>query len=390
MSQTNSIMNTYGSPTIEFDHGEGVWLFDRDGKKYLDALSGIGVCALGHAHPAVTKAICEQAEKLVHTSNLYHIGTQQKLADKLTAVSGMDNVFFANSGAEANEAAIKMARLYGSNKGINTPKIIVFETAFHGRTLATLSAGGNEKIKQGFGPLLEGFVRCPYNDVDAVKALSEDKDIVAILVEPIQGEGGLNVPDADYLTQLRAISDANNWLLMLDEVQTGNGRTGQYFAYQHFDWLPDIVTTAKGLGNGMPIGACLAQGKAAELFQPGHHGSTYGGNPLASAAALATVTTLTDAGFVDNAAKMGTYIQDQFKQKLAQNDKVVDIRGLGLMIGIEIAQPCTELVQKAMDRGFLINVAAGKVIRLLPPLIIDQDQADTLIAVICELIQELD
>ena len=390
MSQSNSIMNTYGSMAIEFDHGEGVWLFDRDGNKFLDALSGIGVCALGHAHPTVTQAICEQAGKLVHTSNLYHIGTQQKLADKLTQVSGMDNVFFGNSGAEANEAAIKMARLYGSNKGISSPKIVVFETSFHGRTLATLTAGGNEKIKQGFGPLVEGFVRCPYNDVEAVKALSNDQDIVAILVEPIQGEGGLNVPAADYLTQLRAIADTNDWLLMLDEVQTGNGRTGQYFAYQHFDWMPDIVTTAKGLGNGMPIGACLAHGKAANLFQPGHHGSTYGGNPLASAAALATVTTIADTGILANAETMGAYIQTQFKQKLAEHEKVMSIRGVGLMIGIELSQPCTELVQKAMDKGYLINVAASKVIRLLPPLIIDQTQADLLISTICDLIDDLD
>ena len=390
MSQSNSIMNTYGSMAIEFDHGEGVWLFDRDGNKFLDALSGIGVCALGHAHPTVTQAICEQAGKLVHTSNLYHIGTQQKLADKLTQVSGMDNVFFGNSGAEANEAAIKMARLYGSNKGISSPKIVVFETSFHGRTLATLTAGGNEKIKQGFGPLVEGFVRCPYNDVEAVKALSNDQDIVAILVEPIQGEGGLNVPAADYLTQLRAIADTNEWLLMLDEVQTGNGRTGQYFAYQHFDWMPDIVTTAKGLGNGMPIGACLAHGKAANLFQPGHHGSTYGGNPLASAAALATVTTIADTGILANAETMGAYIQTQFKQKLAAHEKVMSIRGVGLMIGIELSQPCTELVQKAMDKGYLINVAASKVIRLLPPLIIDQTQADLLISTICDLIDDLD
>lgn len=384
----SSIMNTYGSPAIEFDYGEGVWLFDRQGQRYLDALSGIGVCALGHAHPAVTKAISEQAAKLVHTSNLYHIGSQKKLADKLTQVSGMDNCFFGNSGAEANEAAIKLARLYGHNKGIAQPKVIVFESSFHGRTLATLSAGGNEKIKQGFGPLVEGFIRCPFNDINAVKALSNDSDIVAILVEPIQGEGGLNVPDNHYLTQLRDLCDQKGWLLMLDEVQTGNGRTGKYFAYQHYNWLPDVVTTAKGLGNGMPIGACLAHGKAAQLFQPGHHGSTYGGNPLASAAALATVTTLTDEGIIDNAANMGRYILEQFQQKLKDNSHVVSIRGLGLMIGIELDQPCTELVALAMEQGLLINVAAGNVIRLLPPLIITQQQADELIAGICSLIQQ--
>lgn len=390
MSAPSHIMNTYGSMAIEFDYGEGIWLYDRDGKQYMDALSGIGVCALGHAHPAVTQAISEQAAKLVHTSNLYHIGNQKKLADILTAASGMENVFFSNSGAEANEAAIKMARLYGSNQGIEKPEIIVFETSFHGRTLATLTAGGNEKIKQGFGPLVEGFVRSPYNNIEAVKALSSNKNIVAILVEPIQGEGGLNVPDADFLNQLRDISCANNWLLMLDEVQTGNGRTGKYFAYQHTRCLPDIVTTAKGLGNGMPIGACLAQGKAASLFQPGHHGSTYGGNPLACAAALATVNTLIDENIIENAATMGDYILQQFNEKLAQQQNVVNIRGKGLMIGIELAQPCTELVQLAMDKGFLINVAATKVIRLLPPLIINQQQADTLITAVCELIADME
>ncbi len=388
MSPSNSIMNTYGSMAIEFEHGEGCYLFDTQGHRYLDAISGIGVCALGHGHPIIAQAISDQAHKLMHTSNLYHIGTQQKLADKLTAVSDMDNVFFGNSGAEANEAAIKMARLYGHNKGINKPKIIVFESSFHGRTLATLTAGGNEKIKQGFGPLVDGFVRCPYNDAEAVKALSHDKDIVAILIEPVQGEGGVNVPSDGYLSALRDIADANDWLLMLDEVQSGNGRTGKYFAYQHFNWLPDIVTTAKGLGNGMPIGACLAQGKAAQLLKPGHHGSTYGGSPLASAAALATVTTITDNDIIANAEKMGKYIVAQFQQKLSQQSKVVSIRGCGLMIGVELDSPCTELVKKALDKGFLINVAATKVIRLLPPLIINHEEADSLINAICELIAE--
>ncbi len=393
-STKNTIMNTYGRLPVEFDRGEGLYLFDQQGNSYLDALSGIGVCALGHAHPAVTAAITAQAEKLLHTSNLYHINSQQTLADKLIQLSGMTNCFFSNSGAEANEAAIKIARLYGHKKGVKIPTILVFDSSFHGRTMATLSASGNRKIQAGFEPLVKGFIRAPFDDIEAVQNIAKNNnDVVAILVEPAQGEGGLNVPSADFLNQLRDICDDNEWLLMLDEVQTGNGRTGKFFAYQHNNILPDIVTTAKGLANGVPIGACLAQGKAADIFQPGNHGSTFGGNPLACAAALATVNTLVDEGFIDNAATMGQYFIDQFKEKLTSSNspdknKVQSIRGFGLMIGIELNQDCTELVSKALEQGVLINVTAGNVIRLLPPLIINQQQADKLIDVICQLIAD--
>lgn len=391
MSVENSIMNTYGRLPIEFEKGEGVYLYDQQGKAYLDALSGIGVCALGHAHPAVTKAICDQAGKLIHTSNLYQIGAQQELADKLTAVSGMDNCFFSNSGAEANEAAIKIARLYGHQKNIANPTILVFETSFHGRTLATLTASGNRKIQAGFEPLIKGFARAPFDDIEAVKNIAKtNKDVIAVLVEPIQGEGGLNVPATNFLSKLHAICEENEWLLMLDEVQTGNGRTGKYFAYQHAGIIPDIVTTAKGLANGVPIGACLAHGKAAEIFNPGNHGSTFGGNPLACAAALATVTTITDEGYIENAAKMGKYLLDQFNQNLSEAENVTSISGLGLMIGIKLDKKCTAIVTQALEKGALINVVAENTIRLLPPLIINQKEADELVSIVCDLIKNFD
>ena len=391
MSTISSLMNTYNRLPVEFESGKGVWLFDQQGKKYLDGVSGVAVCALGHCHPAVTEAITAQANKLVHISNLYHIGTQEKLADKLTAISGMSNCFFSNSGAEANEAAIKLARLYGHKKGIDTPTILVFDSSFHGRTMATLTASGNRKIQAGFEPLVKGFTRAPYNDIEAVKNIAKsNSDVVAILVEPVQGEGGVSVPAWSFLTELRAICDANDWLLMLDEVQTGNGRTGKYFAFQHYDWLPDVVTTAKGLGNGVPIGACLAHGKAAELFHPGNHGSTFGGNPLACAVALATVNTLCDQGHVDNAARMGNYFLQQFQEKIGKHKLVKNIRGLGLMIGIELAKDCGSLTSKALEKGVLINVTNGNVIRLLPALIITEEEADQLIEAVCELVTEFE
>lgn len=391
MSTSTSLMNTYSRLPVEFLSGKGVWLYDENGKAYLDGVSGVAVCALGHCHPAVTKAIIEQANTLVHTSNLYHIRTQQALATKLTAISGMSNCFFSNSGAEANEAAIKLARLFGHQKGITTPTILVFDSSFHGRTMATLTASGNRKIQAGFEPLVKGFTRAPYNDIEAVKNIAKSNaDVCAILVEPIQGEGGVFVPNEDFLTELRAICDANDWLLMLDEVQTGNGRTGTYFAYQHYDWMPDVVTTAKGLGNGMPIGACLAHGKAADLFHPGNHGSTFGGNPLACATALATVNTLIEDDIIHNAATMGRYFIDQLTQKIGQHPNIKNIRGKGLMIGIELIKDCGSLTQKALDKGALINVTSGNVIRLLPALIINQDEADQLINVVCDLVAEFE
>ncbi|CAA0123912.1 Acetylornithine aminotransferase [BD1-7 clade bacterium] len=386
---SNSIMNTYGRLPVTFERGEGVWLFDREGNRYLDALSGIGVCALGHADPDVAEAISAQAKRLLHTSNLYQIDNQQALADKLTDISGMTNCFFSNSGAEANEAAIKIARKYGYEKGVKTPTIITFNQSFHGRTLATLTATGNSAIKQGFGPLPDGFIHLDYNNPEQVDALSDNPNIVAVFVEPVQGEGGLNVPDDTYLDELYKICRKNGWLLMLDEVQTGNGRTGTYFAYQHHDFIPDVVTTAKGLGNGVPIGACLAHGEAAGILVPGTHGSTYGGNPLATAAALTTVGRIYDGKLTDHTAQMGTYFLEQFKSRLADNNKVANIRGKGLMLGIELTEDCTQLVAEALNKGALINVTAGKVIRLLPPLIIQQEEADQLVDIVCDLIAGL-
>ncbi|HEY9032611.1 MAG TPA: aspartate aminotransferase family protein [Pseudomonadales bacterium] len=380
MSTSTAIMNTYARLPVEFSRGQGIWLYDQHNKAYLDALSGIAVCGLGHAHPAVTEAICRQAGQLLHTSNLYHISSQQRLAERLCAISGMDNVFFCNSGAEANEAAIKMARLFGHKKGIDIPNILVFDHAFHGRTLATLSASGNRKIQAGFEPLTKGFVRAPYDDLAAVETIAKNNpNIVAVLVEPVQGEGGVHIASAAFLDGLRRLCDEHDWLLMLDEVQTGNGRTGQYFAFQHHDWLPDVLSTAKGLGNGIPVGATFAHGKAAGLFGPGNHGSTFGGNPFATSVALATVTTLVDDGVVANAAQMGDYLLKGLQQRLGDKPFVRQIRGHGLMLGIELNRDCGELVGKALEQGLLINVTAGSVIRLLPPLIISTDEADQLL-----------
>jgi acetylornithine aminotransferase len=368
--------------------GEDCFLIDAQGNRFIDALSGIGTCNLGHCHPRVTEAISRQAETLVHTSNLYHITPQAELAEKLTRISGMDNVFFANSGAESNEAAIKIARLYGHHNQIKTPSIIVMEHSFHGRTMATLSATGNSKIQQGFGPMLDGFVRVPYDDVEAIKSVALQHDnIVAILVEPVQGEGGLHIPSDDYLTSLRQICDQQQWLLMLDEVQSGNGRTGQYFAFQHTDITPDVVTTAKGLGNGVPIGACIAGGKANGVFSPGNHGSTFGGNPLACAAANAVITTIEQDQLCQNATAMGDLLNRLFSEALATTNGVVEIRNKGLMIGIELDRDCPELVQQALEQRLLINVTAGNVIRLLPPLTITPQIAAEVVEVLTPLIQ---
>jgi acetylornithine aminotransferase len=373
-------MNTYGRLPISFSHGKGVYLYDSDGNEYLDAISGIGVNALGHAHPAVTAAITAQAGKLIHTSNLYGIEKQAALAQTLCKLSGMDNVFFSNSGAEANEAAIKIARLYGHNRGIENPSIVVMENAFHGRTLATLTASGNRKIQAGFEPLLGGFIRAPYGDIQSLQTIAANNPgVVAVLVEPIQGEGGVNVLPDSYLRELRELCDKQQWLMMLDEVQTGNGRTGAYFAYQHDGILPDVVATAKGLGNGLPIGACLAHGEAAKVFQPGNHGSTFGGNPLICAGAQAVVDTIIEQNLADNALQLGEYMLTQLQSRLADNPAVKAIRGKGLMIGIELDRPCGELVNLIREQGVLINVAAGNVVRLLPPLIIDRAQTDRLL-----------
>jgi acetylornithine aminotransferase len=372
-----SLMATYAPLPVTFSHGEGALLFDTAGRRYLDGLSGIAVTNLGHAHPAVTAAIREQAGRLLHTSNYYHIKAQERLADTLTRVAGMERVFFCNSGAEANEAALKLARLYGHQRGIDNPQVIVLEDAFHGRTLATLSATGNRRIQAGFEPLVSGFIRAPRDDMAAIHTIADNNpNIVAVLAEPIQGEGGVR-PLADaYLRDLRTLCNEKGWLMMLDEVQTGNGRTGSYFAYQGLGIAPDVVTTAKGLGNGVPIGACLARGAAAQVFSAGHHGSTYGGNPLACAAAQAVIDTLVGDELFQRAAQLGERLRAALTD--SAGDAIVDLRGRGLMLGIELAAPCASLMQSALDAGYLINVTAGNTIRLLPPLIMSDAQADEL------------
>ena len=382
-----ALMQTYGRLPVSFQRGEGAWLWDDQGNRYLDALSGIAVCGLGHAHPAVTAAIQKQAARLLHTSNLYGIPLQEHLAAALCAHSGMGKVFFCNSGAEANEAAIKLARFHGHQRGLDVPKIVVMENAFHGRTMATLTATGNRKAQQGFGPLLEGFIRIPYDDLKALdKLATTHDDIIAVLVEPVQGEGGIRVPGPDYLPGLRDRCDEHGWLLMLDEVQSGMARTGRWFAYQHADVLPDVLSLAKGLANGVPIGACLARGAAANVMQPGSHGSTFGGNPLAAAAAQAVVDTIAKQSLTARAAQLGQRLLVGFRDALESHSGVVDVRGRGLMIGIELDRPCAELVKHALERGLLINVTAGNVIRLLPPLILSDAEADELLERVNDLV----
>ncbi len=379
-------MPTYSRLPISFDRGQGVWLWDQNNNRYLDALSGIAVCNLGHAHPAVRDAIADQAGRLIHTSNIYGISNQEQLATHLADLSGMSSIFFSNSGAEANEAAIKLARLYGHQKGIDRPEIIVMESSFHGRTLATLSATGNPKVQQGFEPLVEGFVRVPFNNIDAVRNETSNQSIVAVMVEPVQGEGGVHIPDATYLQQLRTICDQNDWLLMLDEIQTGIGRTGKMFAYQHHDIIPDVCTLAKALGNGVPIGACMAHGKAANILTSGTHGSTFGGNPLACAAALAVLKILEDTDQIQKAAEMGQYLLTGLQNALSTHPEVMEIRGLGMMFGIQLKSDCTALVNQALQLNTLINVTAGNTIRLLPPLILEHSQADQLVDTLTQLI----
>ncbi|HEY7986641.1 MAG TPA: acetylornithine transaminase [Methylophilaceae bacterium] len=386
------LMNTYNSQPVTFVKGEGAWLWDTEGKRYLDALAGIAVNGLGHAHPKLVAAVSEQAGKMIHVSNIYHTLEQQRLADKLAAVSGMDKVFFCNSGCEANEAAIKLARLYGHGKGIELPAIIVMEQSFHGRTLATLSATGNRKAQAGFEPLVPGFVRVPFDDLDAINiVVKNNPNVVAVLVEPIQGEGGINIPkDSErYLSGLRAICDKQGWLLMLDEVQSGVGRTGEWFAFQHTDIMPDVMSLAKGLGSGVPIGACLAHGAAAEVFTPGKHGSTFGGNPLACTAALTTLAVIEDEKLMQHADQLGNWINAAFSAKFKDVPGVVKIRNAGLMIGIELDRPCMELVAQALQAGLLINVTAEKVVRLLPPLVMQQHEAQQLVDILSGLIEKL-
>ena len=383
------VMNTYGRLPVTFERGEGVWLWDTEGKRYLDALAGVAVCGLGHCHPRYTAALQAQAGKLVHTSNIYGIALQEQLADRLAALSGMDNVFFCNSGCEANEAAIKLARLYGHQKGIEAPAIVVLEQAFHGRTIATLSATGSRKVQAGFEPLVAGFVRVPFDDLEAVRRVAENnRNVVAVLVELIQGEGGVNVCHDDYLRGLREICDANGWLLMLDEVQSGIGRTGKWFAFQHSGVKPDVMSLAKGLGNGVPIGACLAAGAAAKLFKPGNHGSTFGGNPLVCAAALSTLAIIEEDGLMRNAEVMGDFIRAQLHEGLAGLPGIREIRGKGMMIGIELEKPCKDIVEIALHAGLLINVTADNVIRLLPPLTYTREDVQYLVDKLTPLIKD--
>jgi acetylornithine aminotransferase len=387
MSDNQHLMTTYASMDVTFDHGEGANLWDTDGRQYLDALAGIAVCGLGHAHPAVTSAISEQASKLIHTSNLYQIENQQILADELCRLSGLDRAFFSNSGAEANEAAIKIARMYGNTRGISSPSIIVMENSFHGRTMATLSATGNRNVQAGFEPLVQGFIRAPFNNIEAVENIAgNSNNVVAIMVEPIQGESGIVVPDADYLNKLRRICDDNDWLLILDEIQTGMGRTGKWFAYQHNGIAPDIMTLAKSLGNGVPIGACIANHKAADVMKPGSHGSTFGGNPLACAAGLAVIETIAQENLVERAATAGRLLQDKLVEALASVPGVTEIRGQGLMIGIQLDKPCKQLMAEALQQGLLISVQSEHVIRLLPPLTISDEQIDTITGTLSSLV----
>jgi len=382
-------MNTYAQLPVTFVKGEGVWLWDDQGERYLDALAGVAVCGLGHCHPRLVEALCKQARTLIHTSNIYFIEKQEQLAARLAALSGMEKIFFCNSGAEANEAAIKLARLYGHGKGVTLPTIVVMEHSFHGRTMATLTATGNRKVQAGFEPLLSGFVRVPYNDIEAVRQVAvNNKNVVAVLVEPFQGEGGVNIPQARYLQELRGLCDEFDWLLMLDEVQSGIGRSGQWFAFQHTDILPDVMTLAKGLGSGVPIGACLASGIAAKTFKPGNHASTFGGNPLVCAAAIETLAVLEEEGLIIHASELGTFMHDRLETQLAGVSTVAEIRSQGLMIGIELTVPCGELVKKALEKKLLINVTSEKVVRLLPALVMQQDEAKLVVDTTCQLIKE--
>lgn len=387
MSQ--SVMSTYQRLDVSFVSGQGPWLVDERGERYLDALSGIAVCGLGHAHPRIAQVVAEQAARLVHTSNLYRIPLQEKLARRLTGIAGLERAFFCNSGAEANEAAIKICRKFAHQKRLDNPVIVVMNGGFHGRTLSTLSATGNPKAQEGFAPLLAGFHYIPYDDVQALLDLQGGPEqIVAVMLEPVQGENGVATPRPGYLQALRTICDRNGWLLVLDEVQTGLCRTGAWFAYQHENIRPDIATLAKSLGNGLPIGACLAAGTAAELLTPGSHGSTFGGNPLAAAAALTVIELMDEQKLAARAAELGTIMLARFKAELGGLKEVIEARGKGLMIGIELARPCAELVGRALERRLLINVAAEKVVRLLPPLIISDAEMNEIVDVVCALIKD--
>lgn len=385
---STSLMNTYARLPVTFERGEGAWLWDTNGNKYLDALCGIAVTGLGHAHPQITKAICEQASQLMHTTNLFGIKNQQLLGDKLVQLTAMDKCFFANSGAEANEAAIKIARLYGHHKGIEQPSIVVMDNSFHGRTLATLSATGSRKVQAGFEPLVRGFLRVPYNDLEAIQNIAKhEKSVVAVLVEPVQGESGINIPSDDYLSGIREICDKHNWLMMLDEIQSGMGRSGKWFAFQHDGFIPDVMTLAKGLGNGFPVGVCIARGEAAETFHPGNHGTTFGGNPLACRTALEVINVIEQNNLVSRAAELGQRILSGLQASLQGVPQVNEVRGKGLLIGVELNSNCTKLAKQALENGIIINVTNNSVIRILPPLIISDAEADLIVEKISALVK---
>ncbi len=382
------LMQTYSPLPVAFARGEGVWLWDTQGKKYLDALAGIAVNGLGHAHPRLVRALCDQAGKLIHTSNLFRVAEQERAAEMVCRIAGMDNAFFCNSGAESNEAAIKLARLYGHQRGIENATIVVMEKAWHGRTLATLSATGSRKAQAGFEPLMGGFLRVPYNDYSAIERLAENPSIVAILMEVLQGEGGIHVADPEYLRKVRELCDRREWLLMIDEVQSGIGRTGKWFAHQWSGIVPDVMPLAKGLGSGVPIGACLARGVAARVFKPGNHGTTFGGGPLVSVAAITTLDIIEKDGLLANAEQMGRVIHDGFRRELAGVAGVKEIRGLGLMLGIELDRPCGDIVKRALEAGLVTNVTADKVIRLLPPLVIARNEAEMLVEILAPIVRQ--
>ncbi len=385
---TSALSNTYSRLPVAFTHGKGVWLWDAEGRRYLDGLAGIGVSCLGHAHPKLVAAISEQAARVIHTSNIYEVPQQTALAERICAMSGMTEVVFGNSGAEANEAAIKLARLYGYKKGNDLPTIITMESSWHGRTIGTLAATDSDKARKGFGPLPEGFIKVAYNNLEAIiEAGDREPRVVAVLLEVLQGEGGIRPSDIPYLKALRALCDARGWLLMIDEVQSGIGRTGKWLAHQWADILPDVVVLAKGLGGGVPIGAIGARGRAAGVFGPGTHGTTFGGSPLVCAAGLATFAAIEEEKLIENATIVGDHLKAGLAQALKDTAGVVEIRGQGLMLGIELEKPCAELVMRALDAGLLINVTRDRVVRLLPPLILSKDEADQIIQILVPLIK---
>ncbi len=382
-------MNTYGRLPIALSHGQGCRVWDINGKGYLDALGGIAVNTLGHNHPKLVPALQDLIAKIIHSCNYYHVPNQEKLAAKLVELSGLTNVFFCSTGLEANEAALKLARKFGHNKGIERPEIVVYEKAFHGRSIATLSATGNEKVQKGFGPLVEGFIRVPLNDVEALKQAPQgNPNVVAVFLETIQGEGGVNPARVDYLQQVRKLCDENDWLLMIDEVQCGMGRTGKWFAHQWAGIQPDVMPLAKGLGSGVPIGAVVAGPKAAHIFQPGNHGTTFGGNPLAMRAGVETIRIMEEDGLMENAARVGAHLKDTLQHALAGHPGFREVRGQGLMIGVELTRPCGALTQRAADAGLLISVTADNVIRLVPPLVMTTAEADEVVSILVPLIHQ--